>query len=155
MIGVPGFTNPPSTTTPTTMGSLALNTQSGRIRSLQGNTAIFLYSSLFLSFNSYKLKSHFYNYADKTVLNFAEFGTETIRFLVLCFYYHYLSVLHEVVKQVVNDVRSEDPNADTIRHLLCFSFHPYIKCQNHRPPVKIHVLHVTRKLLIYLLAISL
>lgn len=53
MIGVPGFTSPPSTVTPITIGSLALNTQSGRIRSLQGNTAIFLYSSLFLSFNSY------------------------------------------------------------------------------------------------------
>ena len=60
MIGVPGFTRPPSTTTPTTMGSLALNTQSGRMRNLQGKTAIFLYSSLFLSFNSYITKFTFY-----------------------------------------------------------------------------------------------
>lgn len=58
MIGVPGFTSPPSITTPTTMGSLALNTQSGRMRSLQGNTAMFLYSSLFLSFSSYTLNNH-------------------------------------------------------------------------------------------------
>lgn len=56
---------------------------------------------------------------------------------MLLLLYMYLSVLHEVVKQMVNYVSSEDTNSDTIRHLLCLPLHPHIKCQNHCPPVMI------------------
>ena len=50
--GVPCFTTPSSTTTPTTMGSRVLNMQFGRTRSRQGNTAMCSYSLRFCSRSS-------------------------------------------------------------------------------------------------------
>ena len=52
VIGVPGLTRPASTITPATMGSRVLKTQLGRMRSLQGNTAMCSYSLRFWSRNS-------------------------------------------------------------------------------------------------------
>ena len=57
----------------------------------------------------------------------------------------HLSVFHEVVKQMVNDIGSEDTNTDAVCHLLCLPLHPYIKCQNNRPPNETSL--ITRKLI--------
>ena len=51
--GVPDFTIPASTTTPTTMGSLVLKMQLGSMRSLQGKTAMLSNSLRFWSMRSY------------------------------------------------------------------------------------------------------
>lgn len=53
VIGVPSFTTPASTVTPTTMGPRELKMCWGRIRSLHGNTAICLNSSRFFCFSSW------------------------------------------------------------------------------------------------------
>lgn len=51
-MGVPGLIAPSTIDTPTMIGLRALNTQSGNIFNLQGNTAMCSCSLLFLSFNS-------------------------------------------------------------------------------------------------------
>ena len=55
-IGVPSFTTPASTVTPTTIGLRELKICWGRIRSLHGNTAICLNSSRFFCLSSYRKK---------------------------------------------------------------------------------------------------
>ena len=46
----------------------------------------------------------------------------------------YLSVLEEVVKEMVDDVSSEDLDSNIVGHFLRLSLHLHIKCQNNGPP---------------------
>ena len=46
----------------------------------------------------------------------------------------YLSVQEEVVKEMVDDVGSEDLDSNIVGNFLRFSLHLHVKCQNNGPP---------------------
>ena len=46
----------------------------------------------------------------------------------------YLSVLEEIVKEVVDDISSEYLDSNAVGHFLRFSLHSHIKRKNNGPP---------------------